>query len=80
LSGGASRGVANGVACYQPLWAWGETGTVGWESAAARAFEITGVPTAVLIDRHGRLLWRGHPAAGPDQKDQAARLEEVVEK
>ena len=30
-------------------------------SSAAEAYSISGVPTAFLIDRKGRVVWRGHP-------------------
>jgi hypothetical protein len=34
------------------------------EKANARAaYTITGMPTAFLIDRDGRIVWRGHPAS-----------------
>jgi thiol-disulfide isomerase/thioredoxin len=34
---------------------------VGWESPAARALAVSGVPEAVLINRRGCIIWRGHP-------------------
>ena len=33
----------------------------GWQAPAAQAFAVTGIPTAVLIDREGRIVWTGHP-------------------
>jgi thiol-disulfide isomerase/thioredoxin len=42
------------------LWS-GETNRTGFESPAARKFGINGVPTAILIDSNGVILWRGHP-------------------
>jgi len=42
------------------LWAGGEPKD-GFESKAARAFGLRGVPTAMLIDTNGRIVWRGHP-------------------
>jgi len=33
----------------------------GFESPAAKKFGVNGVPTAILIDSHGEIIWRGHP-------------------
>jgi hypothetical protein len=30
---------------------------------ACGAYSISGVPTAFLIGRDGRIVWRGHPAS-----------------
>ena len=34
----------------------------GFKSAAASAYGIRGVPTTFIIDREGKIVWRGHPA------------------
>ncbi len=41
-------------------WAGDETGEA-FDSKAARAFGLRGVPTALLIDPQGRIVWKGHP-------------------
>lgn len=33
----------------------------GFQSKVAQAFGLRGVPTAMLIDSHGHIVWRGHP-------------------
>lgn len=45
-----------------PLHLWAGRG-VRWKSEAAQAFSIHGVPTGVLVDRDGRIVWRGHPGS-----------------
>lgn len=55
-----------------PLHLWAGRGA-GWKSEAARAFGISGVPTGVLVDRGGRIVWRGHPG------DPDANLEKRIE-
>jgi cytochrome oxidase Cu insertion factor (SCO1/SenC/PrrC family) len=42
------------------LWT-GANGHTGFESPAAERFGITGVPTAILVDPQGVIVWRGHP-------------------
>ena len=42
------------------LWAGDETKD-GFDSQTARAFGLRGVPTAMLIDANGRIVWQGHP-------------------
>ncbi len=37
-------------------------GEPGWGSRAAEIYGIHGVPTALLIDASGKIIWRGHPA------------------
>lgn len=39
-------------------WAVGD-----WKSPAAKAYKVTGVPTAVLVDKQGNIAWSGHPAS-----------------
>jgi len=56
---------------------WSGTPDVnGFEGAAARAFVISGVPTTFLIDRNGRIIWRGHPMTKVGGKDLETRIEE----
>ena len=40
---------------------------------AAQAFVVHAVPTAVLIDREGKIVWRGHPM-GLDLAEEVAKL------
>jgi len=40
---------------------WAGESEDGFDSPAAQAFVVTGVPTAVFIDQKGKILWRGHP-------------------
>ncbi len=37
----------------------------GRQSAAAAPYGINGVPTTFIIDREGKIAWRGHPAGLP---------------
>ena len=37
-------------------------GVGAWDSKPARTYGIRGVPSAVLIDQAGRIVWAGHPA------------------
>lgn len=39
----------------------GESGRTGFKSPAAEKFGVKGVPTAILIDPQGIIIWRGHP-------------------
>lgn len=47
---------------------WANDGGTGWASSAAKLYGIQGIPTALLIGRDGRILWRGHPAATDVEK------------
>ena len=40
------------------VWA----GEGGWNSAAAKTFRVTGVPTTYIIDAQGKIVEAGHPA------------------
>ncbi len=40
---------------------WCNEGGTGFDSRAAKAYGLNGVPTALLIDRQGRIVWRGNP-------------------
>ena len=50
------------------VWA----GEGGWQSAAARAFRLSGVPTTYIVDSNGKIVDAGHPAA--------LQIEDKVEK
>jgi thiol-disulfide isomerase/thioredoxin len=45
------------------LWT-GEADRTGFKSPAAEKFGIHGIPTAILIDPNGVIVWRGHPKDG----------------
>lgn len=47
-----------------------------FRAAAAKAFGINGVPTAILIDQKGQIIWRGHPSQGED--DLVARIDALL--
>ena len=50
------------------VWAAG-----GWQSAPAKAFRVSGVPTTYIIDAAGKIVAAGHPAAmAIDRKVDAA--------
>ncbi len=70
----AQRGLTN----LQHYWS-GSNETDLWNSPAAQAFAVSGVPTAFVIGRDGRILWRGHPLVDPDGKDLAARVDAATE-
>ncbi len=55
------------------FWSGGPQGS-DFEAPAARAFVVSGVPTAVLIGSDGRILWRGHPL----DADPKSRIESVL--
>jgi thiol-disulfide isomerase/thioredoxin len=42
---------------------WSTRGSDEYFSDVARAYVVLGVPTALLINREGEILWRGHPAS-----------------
>ncbi|HWL11094.1 MAG TPA: TlpA disulfide reductase family protein, partial [Planctomicrobium sp.] len=52
----------------------GEAGKGDFQSPAARAFIVRGVPTAFLIDPDGRILWRGHP----QEQDLKSRIDQIL--
>ncbi len=54
---------------------WAQDGK-GFQTAAAEAYGISGVPTALLIDRDGIIAWRGHP--GSKGFDLAERIEDLL--
>ncbi len=48
---------------------------IGFPSVAAQDYVVTGVPTSLLIDDHGNIVFRGHPAS----VDFAERIEQLLE-
>ncbi|MHC4582042.1 MAG: TlpA family protein disulfide reductase, partial [Planctomycetota bacterium] len=42
------------------LWT-GASDRRGFDSPAAKKFGVSGIPTAILIDADGEIIWRGHP-------------------
>lgn len=50
----------SGGASLDHFWA-GRIQEEEFDAPAARAFVVSGVPTAILISTDGRILWRGHP-------------------
>jgi beta-lactamase regulating signal transducer with metallopeptidase domain/thiol-disulfide isomerase/thioredoxin len=60
------------------FWSSGSEGA-DFESPAARAFVVHGVPEAVLIGPDGRIVWRGHPLNQTDGSDVKARIEQALE-
>jgi len=58
-------------------WA-GDEESDGFKGAATRALVITEVPTTILIDRDGRILWRGDPTEKLDGKDLETRIVEAA--
>jgi thiol-disulfide isomerase/thioredoxin len=66
-----------GLTALAPLWS-GAEGSEGWESPAAKLFGVVSVPSALILDREGRVLWRGHPGGGPGQPELATRLQEFL--
>jgi thiol-disulfide isomerase/thioredoxin len=58
----------------------GRGGDVEFEAPAARAFGVFGVPEAILIDRDGRIVWRGHPLGKSEGQDLRSRIEAELKK
>ena len=53
---------------------WGPEDKSAEMADAHAAYSITGVPTAFLIGRDGRIVWRGHPAS----IDVEAKIKELL--
>jgi len=51
---------ARGWLNFENVWA----GEGEFESITAHAYGLTGVPTALIIDQHGKIRWRGNPNQG----------------
>jgi hypothetical protein len=41
----------------------GAEGKVSFQAPTMQDFVVNGAPTSLLIDRDGKILWRGHPMA-----------------
>jgi len=57
----------------------GAQGATGWDAPAVRAVVGQAVPELLIIDRDGRILWRGNPADKSEKMDVAARIQEALE-
>ena len=57
--------------------AWAGEG--GWQSAPAKTFRVTGVPTTYLINARGRIVKAGHPAAMDIGQEVDAQLKLAAE-
>ncbi len=55
---------------------WANDGK-GFRSDAAKAYGINGVPTALLIDTRGQIVWRGHPSS--KNFDLSTRIDELLD-
>lgn len=53
---------------------WCHEGKKGFKSKPAVTYGISGVPTALLIDKNGNIVWRGHPAS----VDIGAKIDELL--
>jgi thiol-disulfide isomerase/thioredoxin len=42
-----------------PTHLWAGPGTTGWKSPVARTYSINSLPSAILIDQSGNIIWRG---------------------
>ena len=51
----------HGLGSIQQLWSPQDKSSE--KADACSAYSVTGVPTALLIGRDGRIIWRGHPAS-----------------
>ncbi len=56
----------------------GAEGATGWQSPAMHAFVAHGVPEVIIINRDGRIAWRGHPGDESHPMDIAAHVEEAA--
>ncbi len=66
-----------GWTALNPFWA-GESEAGDFDTPAARAFVVSGIPTALLIGPEGRILWRGHPMDTSEGKDLRSRIEDAL--
>ena len=48
---------------------------ISWNSAAPRKYGILAIPTVLLIDSEGEILWRGNP----NNTDVEALIEDALE-
>jgi len=58
----------------------GSQGATGWDAPAMRALVGQAVPEVLIVDRDGRILWRGHPVATSEGNDVANRIKEALER
>jgi hypothetical protein len=56
----------------------GAEGSKGWNASAIQALGVEAVPRMFIINRDGRIVWRGHPA--DPSLDLVARLEGLINK
>lgn len=49
----------NKIAQY---WCYEKSDDAAFGAVAASTYGVTGVPTSLLIDQKGVIVWRGHPA------------------
>ena len=61
----------------QAYWT-GAEGKFGWQAPAADAYAIHSIPTSLLIDRQGKILWRGHPLNVEEGQDLEARIQAAI--
>jgi hypothetical protein len=66
-----------GWTALSPFWAGGsEAGD--FDTPAARAYVVSGIPTALLIGPEGWILWRGHPMDETGGKDLKSRINDAL--
>lgn len=57
---------------------WSKRDATSGSSEAMAALVAFAEPEAILIGPDGRIVWRGHPKAGPEGKTLAERIEELL--
>ena len=60
------------------FWSGGEK--TGRQSPGAKAFAVSGVPVALLINRDGRIVWRGRPMDTRGGQDVRSRVNSLLPK
>ena len=58
------------------FWSGGEK--TGRQSPGAKAFAVSGVPVALLINRDGRIVWRGRPMDTRGGQDVRSRVNSLL--
>jgi hypothetical protein len=78
VSGGAAVGFANS---RRRLAKWDIRDPVLWDAgnANAKAYAVTGWPSAFLIGPDGRVFWQGNPATLNDDRDAELAFRERLE-
>ena len=56
----------------------GADGKVGWQAPALQAFGSHTIPTGVLIDREGKIIWLGNPANDEHAKQLRMNIEKAL--